>query len=339
MATPAGDQVIPIGIGGSGFGGSLRTSGGTSLIVLVALMQILGFAIPVVTPTGAVPVIVTGSETTPPAYEFEWTYGGFSLGSPGLLEWAFYLPAMGVAALIAVFLPTRFLRPVLLLAIGTAPWVLLYLRPEIQARLLDRAPLFGWNIDTAIALKGIALFSLAIAGAIIATHAPRGMAIGVGLVAAAPAVVYLGVPVPSRFPGGFAWKQRFEELMSSRPVQTLPGEAAWSEVWGNHILLGAFGVELLALGVGALTCLLVFRYAGSGAGRRIGWCVAAALGTTVVVIVALAMQPLHDVSYEVPRFVSELAFNLKMLMATLSIFLLLPVALIDLIGRTFSWRA
>ncbi len=318
--------------------GSARIPGGTSLIVLVAVMQILGFAIPVVTATGAASEPVVGSALTAAAYEFQWPYGGFSLGSPGLLEWAFYLPAMGAASLIAVFLPTRFLRPLLLIAIGAAPLVLLYQHPEIQARLLERASMFGWNADNATALKCIALLSLAIAAAIIATHAPKGMVIGVGLVAAAPAVVYLGAPVPSKVPGGFAWKQRFEELMSSRPVETVAGEAAWSEVWGNYILLGALGVELLALGVGALTCLLVFRYAGSGAGRRIGWCVAAVLGTTVLFIVGRAMQPLYDVSFEVPVFVSDLAVNLKMLMATMSIVLLLPVAVIDLIGRTFGWR-
>ena len=313
--------------------GSARIPGGTSLIVLVALMQILGFAIPVVTATGAAPEPVAGSELTAAAYEFQWTYGGFSLGSPGLLEWAFYLPAMGVASLIAVFLPTRFLRPSVLIVIGAAPLVLLYLHPEIQARLLERAPVFGWSVGTASALKGIALLSLAIGGAIIATYAPRGLVIGAGLVAAVPAVIYLGVPVRSEFPGGFAWKQRLDELMNSQPP-----EAAWSEVWGDYILLGSLGVDLLAIGVGALTCILAFRYAGSRAGRRIGWCVAAALGTAVLVIVGRAMQPLHDVSYEVPVFVCELVVNLKMLMATLSIFLLLPAALIDLIGRTFGWR-
>jgi len=44
------------------------------------------------------------------------------------------------------------------------------------------------------------------------------------------------------------------------------------------------------------------------------------------------------VTYEVSAFASELTYNLKMLMATLGIAVLLPVGLIDLAGRLFGSR-
>ncbi len=319
MPTPTVNQFLPLGAGFEQRGGG-RIPGGTGLIVLVGIIQLLGFAIPVVTFNGE-------------AYGFQWTYGGFSLHSPELLEWVFYLPAAGIGALFAVFLPTQFLRPSALIVIGAAPLVILYQHPEVQARFLERMPLFGWSVGKASALKGITLLALAIAAAIISTHAPKGLAICAGLTAAVPAVVYLGVPLHSEFPGGFAWKSRFAELMSTQPVET-----AWSEVTGHYMLLAAFGIDLVAIGLAALLCLLAFRDAGYRAGRWVGWCVAASLTTTVLVIVGRAIGPLHDVTYEVEIFVCELTLILKMLLATLSIFLLLPVAVIDLIGRAYGWR-
>ena len=319
MPLPTVDQFIPLGMG-AGQRGSSRIPGGTGLIVLVGVIQLLGFAIPVVTFTGE-------------AYGFQWTYGGFSLHSPGLLEWVFYLPALGIGALFSIFLPTQFLRPSALIVIGAAPLVILYQHPEVQARFLERMLMFGWSVGKASALKGIALLALAIAAAIISTHAPKGVVVGAGLVAAVPAVIYLGVPLDSEFPGGFAWKSRFTELMSTQPVET-----AWSEVAGHYMLLAAFGIDLVAIGLAALLCLLAFRNAGYRAGRWVGWCVAISLLTTVLVIVGRAIGPLHDVTFEVEVFVCELALTLKMLLATLSIFLLLPVAVIDLIGRAFGWR-
>jgi hypothetical protein len=321
------ERVIPLGAG-AWHGGSGPTRGGTGLIVLVALVQLLGFAIPVVIATTIGPEHATGF-----AYEFQWTYDTFSLHAPGPLEWALYLPATGIAALIAVFLPTQYLRPLALIVIGAALLVVLYRYPEVHARLLARLPLFGWGADKTSALKGVTLLALAIGGGMAATNAPRGLVVGATVGAALPAIVYLGVPLHSEFPGGFAWKSSFAELMSTQPLET-----SWSEVAAYYLLLAAFGIDLLAIGLAALICLISFRDDGFLAGRWVGWCVAVSPMTSVLVIVARAMRPLDDLTYAIERFLCEVAVNLKMFLATLSIVLLLPVAVIDLIGRHFHWR-
>lgn len=314
--------------GGAGYGGSGSPRGGTGRIVLVALVQLLGFAIPVVSATTIGPAHATGL-----AYEVQWTYESFSLHAPGPLEWALYLPATGIAALIAVFLPTQYLRPAALIVLGVFPLVVLYRHPEVHARLQARLPLFGWGADTSSTLKGVTLLALAIGGGIAATNAPRGLVVGATVSAAVPAVVYLGVPLHSLFPGGFAWKSRFAELMSTQPLET-----SWSDVAAYYMLLAGFGIDLLAIGLAAVICLISFRDTGILAGRWVGWCVAVSLMTSVLVIVARAMRPLDDLTYAIELFLCELAINLKMLLATLSIVLLLPMAVIDLIGRHFHWR-
>ena len=315
-----------LGMGGrhAGRGGPLP--GGTALVVVAGLVQLLGFAIPVVVSTTA------GAAT---AYEFQWSYETFRLQSPGLAELAFFLPVTGFMTLIAAFLPTRFLRPALLMAMGAASLLLLYRDPEVQTQLLQRLPLFGWDADRACVLKGIALFALAFGGGVLVTQAPKSITVVVGLLAAAPALVYLGAPLPSEFPGGFAWKSRFAEVMSGRPSEV---EVAWSVVSAYYILMGALALDLLAIGSGAVMALASLRSTWGGASRWLVRCVAVSLSTAVLVIVGLAIQPLHDATYEVSTFVSELTYNLKMFLATLGIAALLPVGLIDLAGRLFGWR-
>ncbi len=327
---------MPLGVGGMGgaagagdasVDGGGRPSGGTGLVVVAALVQLLGFAIPVVASTS------TPENGT--AYEFQWIYETFRLHAPGLLEWVFYLPAASIAALIAAFLPTRFLRPVLLIVIGAVPLVILYKHPEIQTRLMERLPLFGWEVNKASALRAVTLLSLALGGGILATHAPKSLVVIAALVAAAPAAVYLGAPLPSEFPGGFAWKSRVVELMSTQPAEA---DTGWSVVTGYYMLMPAFGLDLLAITVGAVTALVSLRPIWSRAGRWVLVGAAASLATTLVLIVGRAIQPLHDVTHEVMAIVADVTYNLKMFLATLGIVLLLPVGLIDLMGRSFGWR-
>ncbi len=341
MALPSTGLQLPLGtglggagsVGGAGGAGGAkfraggRPAGGTRLVVVAALVQLLGFAIPVVTSTST-----TGNGT---AYEFQWIYETFRLQAPGLLEWVFYLPAAGIAALSAAFLPTRFLRPVLLIVIGSVPLFVLYKHPEFQAQLMERLPSFGWEVDKASALRAVTLLALALGGGILATRAPKSLVVIAALVAAAPAAVYLGAPLASEFPGGFAWKSRFVELMSTQPAEA---DAGWSVVTGYYMLMAAFGLDLLAVAVGALTALVSLRPAWSRASRWVMVCVAASLTTTLVFIVARAIQPLHDATHEVMATVAELTYNMKMFLATLGIVLLLPVGLIDLMGRSFGWR-
>ncbi len=328
MATLSPDRVMPLGVGdGGGYaGGGGGRPGCTALVVVAGVIQLLGFAIPVLVST-------TGEAGT--AYGFQWSYESFRLQSPGLAELVFFLPVTGIVTLIAAFLPTRFLRPALLTAIGAASMLLLYRDPEVQTRLLQRLPLFGWDADRASALKGIALFAMAIGGGILVTGAPKSVTVVAGLLAAAPALVYLGAPLPLEFPGGFAWKSRFVEVMGNRPSEI---EAGWSVVTGYYILVGAFALDLLAIGLGAVMALVSLRSIWSRASRLVVGCVAASLATTVLIIVGRAVQPLHDVTYEVSRFVGELTYNLKMFLATLGIVILLPVGLIDLAGRLFGSR-
>jgi len=319
---------MPFGVGDGG-GHAVRGAGlpgCTALVVLAGVVQVLGFAIPVVVST------TTDAGT---AYEFQWSYETFRLQSPGLAELFFFLPVTGIVTLIAAFLPTRFLRPAILTAIGAASGFLLYRDPEIQSRLLQRLPLFDWHADRASALKGIALFAMAIGGGILGAGAPKSVAVVAGLLAAAPALVYLGAPLPSEFPGGFAWKSRFTELMGNRPSEL---ETGWSIVTGYYMLVGAFALDLLAIGLGAVMALVSLRSRWSGASRWVVRCVVLSLATTVLVIVGRAVKPLWDVTYEVSAFTSELTYNLKMLMATLGIVVLLPVGLVDLAGRLFGSR-
>ena len=289
-------------------------------------MQLLGFAIPVVVST-------TGEAGT--AYEFQWSYETFRLQSPGLAELFFFLPVTGIVTLIAAFLPTRFLGPAIVTAIGGASMFLVYRDPEIQTRLLQRLPLFGWDTDRSSALKGIALVAMAIGGGILGARAPKSIAVVAALLAAAPALVYLGAPLPSEFPGGFAWKSRFTELMGNRPSEL---ETGWSIVTGYYMLVGAFALDLLAIGLGAVMALVSLRSRWSGASRWVVRCVVLSLATAVLVVVGRAVKPLWDVTYEVSAFMSELTYNLKMLMATLGIVVLLPVGLVDLAGRLFGSR-
>ena len=328
MPTPSVDQMIPLGVGGGGpaRGGGGRFSGGTGLIILAGVLQLLGFAIP---------VVVTTVTPTGEAFEFQWTYETFSLHAPGILGWAFYLPATGMAALVAAFLPTRFLRPALLIVIGAFPLVILHQHPEMQRRLLQRMPLMGWSPDKASALKGLALLAMAVGGGVLATRVPKSVAVVAALVAAAPAALYLGAPLPAEFPGGFAWRSRFDEVMGAQPGEV---EAGWSVVAGYYMVVAAFALDVLAIAVGAVLALLSLRPVWRGAGPSVGWCVAASLATSVLVIAGVAIRPLHDVTYEMGNFVRELTFNLKMYLATMSIFLLLPAGLIDLAGRTFGWQ-
>ncbi len=67
-------------------------------------------------------------------------------------------------------------------------------------------------------------------------------------------------------------------------------------------------------------------------------CVAASLMTMLVFIVGRAIQPLHNLTHGVMAIVLELTYNTKMFLATLGIVLLLPVGLIDLMGRSFGRR-
>ena len=319
---------MPFGVGHGG--GSVRAAtglpGGATLVVLAGVIQLLGFAIPVVVGT-------TGEAGT--AYEFQWNYEAFRLQSPGLAELAFFLPVTGIVTLIAAFLPTRFLRPAIVIALGGACMYLLYRDPTMQSRLLQRLPLFGWDAGRASALKGIALFALAIGGGVLVSGAPKSIAVVVALLAAVPALVYLGAPLPSEFPGGFAWKARFTEVMGNRPSEL---ETGWSVTTGYYMAVGAFALDLLAIGLGAFMALVSLRRKWSGGSRWVIRCVILSLLTTVLVIVAHAVKPLQDVTYEVGRFVSELTFNLKMFLATLGIVVLLPVGLIDLAGRIFGPR-
>ena len=318
---------MPFGVGE----GSVSAAGGgppgcTALVVVAGLLQLLGFAIPVVVST------TTDAGT---AYEFQWSYETFRLQSPGLAELFFFLPVTGIVTLIAAFLPTRFLRPAILTAIGAASMVLLYRDPELRTRLLQRLPLFDWDADRASALKGIALLAMAIGGGILVSGAPKSVKVLAGLLAAAPALVYLGAPLPSEFPGGFAWKSRFAEVLGNRPSEV---EAGWSVVTGYYILVGAGALDLLAIGLGAVMGLVSLRSRWSGASRWVVRGVVLSLATAVLVIVGRAVKPLHDVTYEISAFASELTYNLKMLMATLGIVVLLPVGLIDLAGRLFGSR-
>ena len=318
---------MPFGVGE----GSVSAAGGgppgcTALVVVAGLLQLLGFAIPVVIST------TTDAGT---AYEFQWSYETFRLQSPGLAELFFFLPVTGIVTLIAAFLPTRFLRPAILTAIGAASLFLLYRDPGIQSRLLQRLPLFGWDPDRSSALKGIALVAMAIGGGILGARAPKSIAVVAALLAAAPALVYLGAPLPSEFPGGFAWKSRFAEVLGNRPSEV---EAGWSVVTGYYILVGAVAIDLLAIGLGAVMGLVSLRSRWSGASRWVVRGVVLSLATAVLVIVGRAVKPLHDVTYEISAFASELTYNLKMLMATLGIVVLLPVGLIDLAGRLFGSR-
>ncbi len=324
---------MPLGVGdggvyaGGGAAGGSGQAGCTTLVVVAGLMQLLGFAIPV--------VISTTTAEAGTAYEFQWSYETFRLQSPGVAELFFYLPVTGIVTLIAAFLPTRFLRPAILVVIGAASMVLLYRDPELQARLLQRLPLFDWDADRASALKAIALLAMAICGGVLVSGARRSVTVVAGLLAAAPALVYLGAPLPSEFPGGFAWKSRFAEVLGNRPSEV---EAGWSVVTGYYILVGAVAIDLLAIGLGAVMALVSLRSIWSSASRWVIRCVAVSLGTTVLVIVGRAVGPLHDVTYEVSAFAGELTYNLKMLMATLGIVILLPVGLIDLAGRLFGAR-
>ena len=319
---------MPFGVGDGG-GHAVRGAGlpgGTALVVVAGLLQLLGFAIPVVIST------TTDAGT---AYEFQWSYETFRLQSPGLAELFFFLPVTGIVTLIAAFLPTRFLRPAILTAIGAASMVLLYRDPELRTRLLQRLPLFDWDADRASALKGIALLAMAIGGGILVSGAPKSVKVLAGLLAAAPALVYLGAPLPSEFPGGFAWKSRFAEVLGNRPSEV---EAGWSVVTGYYILVGAVAIDLLAIGLGAVMGLVSLRSRWSGASRWVVRGVVLSLATAVLVIVGRAVKPLYDVTYEVSAFTSELTYNLKMLMATLGIVVLLPVGLIDLADRVFGSR-
>ncbi len=319
---------MPFGVGDGGVPavGGGGVPGCTALVVVAGLMQLLGFAIPVVVST-------TADAGT--AYEFQWSYETFRLQSPGLAELFFFLPVTGIVTLIAAFLPTRFLRPAILTAIGAAAMVLLYRDPELKTRLLQRLPQFDWDAGRASALKAIALLALAIGGGILVSGAPKSVKVVVGLLAAAPALVYLGAPLPLEFPGGFAWKSRFAELMGNRPSEL---ETGWSIVTGYYMLVGAFALDLLAIGLGAVMALVSVRSRWSGASRWVVRCVVVSLATAVLVIVGRAVKPLYDVTYEVSAFTSELTYNLKMLMATLGIVVLLPVGLIDLAGRLFGSR-
>jgi len=319
MPFGVGDGIVPAA-GGGGLPGC------TALVVVAGLMQLLGFAIPVV-------VSATADGAT--GYAFQWSYETFRLQSPGLAELFFFLPVTGIVTLIAAFLPTRFLRPAILMVIGAAAMVLLFRDSELRARLLQRLPLFDWDADRASALKAIALLAMAIGGGILVSGAPKSVTVMAGLLAAAPALVYLGAPLPSEFPGGFAWKSRFAEVLGNRPSEV---EAGWSVVTGYYILVGAVAIDLLAIGLGAVMALVSLRSIWGGASHWVVRCVAVSLGTTVLVIVGRAVQPLHDVTYEVSAFASELTYNLKMLMATLGIVVLLPVGLIDLAGRLFGSR-
>lgn len=341
MAPPSPNLQMPLGTGlggaggargagraaGASFGAGGRPAGGTRLVVVAALVQLLGFAIPVVTSTST-----TENGT---AYEFQWIYETFRLQAPGLLEWVFYLPAAGLAALTAAFLPTRFLRPVLLIVIGSVPLFVLYRHPELQAQLLERLPLFGWEVDKASALRAVTLLALALGGGVLTTRAPKGLVVIAALVAAAPAAVYLGAPLPSEFPGGFAWKSRVVELMSTQPAEA---DAGWSMVTSYYMLIAACGLDLLAVAAGAVLALVSLRSVWSRASRWVMVCVAASLTTILVFIVGRAIQPLHDVTHGVMAIVPELTYNMKMFLATLGIVLLLPVGLIDLMGRSFGWR-
>ncbi len=329
---------MPLGVGG-GFahaGGGNRAPGGTALVVAAGIVQLLGFALPVVVATqgGGGIGAGTGSEAGV-SYAFQWSYESFLLQSPGLAELAFFLPVTGIVTLIAASLPTRFLRPALLTAIGAASMYLLYRDPELRSQILQRLPYLGWEVDRASALRGIALVSLAIGGGVLMTHAHKSLTIVAALLAAAPALVYLGAPLPSEFPGGFAWKSRFAEVMSTRPTELATG---WGVVTGYYILIGAFAIDTLAIGLGTVMALASLRSAWARASRYVVGCVVVSLGTAVLVIVGRAVQPLHDVTYEVSSFVTELTYNLKMLLATLGIVVLLPVGLIDLSGRLFGLR-
>jgi len=328
MTMAAADRVMPFGIGDGG--GIARASGGNAggatLVILAGIVQLLGFAIPV--------VVATTSEAGT-SYGFQWNYEAFLLQSPGLAELAFFLPVTGILTLIAAFLPTRFLRPLIVMALGGASMFLLYRDPQMQSLLLRRLGLFGWDAERASALKGIALFALAIGGGVLISGAPKSVAVVIALLAATPALVYLGAPLPSEFPGGFAWKSRFTEVMGSRPLEL---ETGWSVTTGYYMVVGAFALDLLAIGLGAVMTLVSLRRKWSGGSRWVIRCVIMSLMTTVLVIVAHAVEPLQDVTYEVGRFVSELTFNLKMFLATLGIVVLLPVGLIDLAGRIFGPR-
>ena len=149
---------MPLGVG-DGFahaGGGDRASGGTALVVAAGLIQLLGFALPVVIATtagvgaGVGGVVGVGAEAAAgAAYEFRWSYESFSLQSPGLAELAFFLPVTGILTLIAAFLPTRFLRPALLTVIGAVSMFLLYRNPEVHTQLLQRLPYLGWEVVAA----------------------------------------------------------------------------------------------------------------------------------------------------------------------------------------------
>ena len=334
MAIQSVDQVIPLGAGGGALstrggamsGGGGRFAGGTGLVVLAGVLQLLGFAIPVVVTTTTVEGAVT---------EFQWTYETFSMHAPGILEWAFYLPALGVATLVAAFLPTQFLRPVLVTLLGAFPLVILHQHPEMQQRLLQRMPVFGWMPDKASALKGLALLAMAVGGGILATRVPKSVAVIAALVAAAPAAIYLGAPLPSEFSGSFAWKSRFGEVLGAQPGDA---ETGWSVVTGYYMVIAAFALDLLMIGMGAMLALLSLRPAWRRAGKSVGWCVAGSLLTTLLVIAGLAIRPLDDVNYQLASFVRELTFDIKIYLATLGIFLLFPIGLIDLFGRAFGWE-
>ena len=109
---------------------------------------------------------------------------------------------------------------------------------------------------------------------------------------------------------------------------------------GLSVVLGACAVlcAMLAIGLGAVMALVTLRPTWGSASRFLIGSVAASLGTAALVIVGRAVQPLHDVTYEVGTFAQELTYNLKMLFATLGIAVILPVGLIDLAGRWFGWR-
>jgi hypothetical protein len=335
MPLPTVDQQIPIGVGGGGFGdeggGGGPIPGGTGLVLLVGLLQILGFAIPVVTYTAETTAPAVAEATAEPGFALSWSYGEFSLQAPGLTEWLFYLPALGLAAMLTVVLPTRFLRPILLVVLGAIPLAVLWRSPEIQAHLLERLPLFGWGVAKSSALKGLGLLALALAGAVIGSHAPRAVAIVAAVVGSAAAVPYLGVPLPDAFPGGFAWRQSFDELMASRPPET-----TWSTVTGHYVLLVTFAIDLIAIGLACIMCLVSLRGTWHRAGKWIGGCVAVSLATALLVIAGRSIRPLADPMFEFQPLVCDLAYSLKMLLATSGIALLLPVGLIDLIGRGFG---
>jgi hypothetical protein len=222
--------------------------------------------------------------------------------------------------------------------LGAGALLVLYRDPDLQLRLLARLPLFGWEADRAGALKAVALFAMAIGGGILVTNAPKALTVVAAIVAAVPALLYLGAPLPSEFTGGFAWKSRFAEVMAGRPLELEEVETGWSVVTGFYVLVVAFAVDLLALGLGAVTALATLRPAWGSASRFLIGSVAVSLGTAVLVVVGRAVQPLHDVTYEVGAFAQELTYNLKMLLATLGVLVMLPVGLIDLAGRWFGWR-